>query len=53
MKIKLVKFQENDFEDYFSLVRNKKVMAQVTERSIPYEEAELNFQKILKRNKQV
>jgi [ribosomal protein S5]-alanine N-acetyltransferase len=51
MNIKLMKFQENDFKDYYSLVSNEKVMAQITERSIPLEEARLNYQKILQRNK--
>jgi [ribosomal protein S5]-alanine N-acetyltransferase len=51
MEMKLSKFKENDFNDYFSLVSNGKVMAQITERSIPYGEAQVNFQKIIDRNK--
>ena len=46
----LLKFQEDDFTDYFSLVSNEKMMAQITEYAIPFEEAQSNFQKLLKRN---
>ncbi len=49
--INLMKFQETDFKDYYSLVSNEKVMAQITERALPLEEARLNYQKILQRNK--
>ncbi|MDP4550100.1 GNAT family N-acetyltransferase [Alkalihalobacillus macyae] len=49
-KLKYVKFQANDFEDYFSLVSDKRVMAQITERAIPLEEAKSNFEKLLMRN---
>lgn len=35
---------------YFQLVSNEEVMAQITERSIPLEEAQANFQRLLKRN---
>ncbi|ETT86161.1 GNAT family N-acetyltransferase [Viridibacillus sp. FSL R5-0477] len=48
--LNLLKFQEVDFSDYFSLVSNEKVMAQITEYAIPFEEAQSNFQKLLKRN---
>jgi ribosomal-protein-alanine N-acetyltransferase len=48
--LNLLKFQEVDFTDYFSLVSNEKVMAQITEYAIPFEEAQFNFQKLLKRN---
>ncbi|KAA0955399.1 GNAT family N-acetyltransferase [Sporosarcina sp. ANT_H38] len=48
--LKLLKFQEGDFADYFSLVSNEKVMAQITEYAIPFEEAQFDFQKLLKRN---
>ena len=50
MKIMLSKFQNNDFTDYFSLVSNEKVMAQITERSTPFEEAQVNYQKLIERN---
>jgi len=48
--LNLLKFQEDDFTDYFSLVSNEKVMAQITEYAIPFEEAQFKFQKLLKRN---
>ncbi|WP_026909331.1 GNAT family N-acetyltransferase [Paucisalibacillus globulus] len=51
MELTLLKFQENDFDYYFRLVSNEKVMAQITERSIPYDEAQSNYIKLLKRNK--
>lgn len=47
----LKKFEPSDFNDYFSLVSNEKVMAFITERPIPIEEAQVNFQKLLDRNK--
>ena len=45
-----LKFQKVDFTDYFSLVSNERVMAQITEYAIPFEEAQFNFQKLIKRN---
>lgn len=48
--LNLVKFQIKDFEDYFSLVSDKRVMAQITERAIPLEEARSNYEKLLMRN---
>lgn len=50
MELKLLKFQEDDFDSYYSLVSNNNVMAQITERAIPYDEAKTNFQKLIKRN---
>lgn len=47
----LRKFEPGDFHDYFSLVSNEKVMAFITERPIPIEEAQVNFRKLLDRNK--
>lgn len=44
------KFEPTDFNLYFLLVSNEEVMAQITERSIPLEEAQANFKKLLKRN---
>lgn len=41
--LNLIKFIKDDFDDYFSLVSNDKVMAQITEYAIPFEEAQLNF----------
>ena len=49
-RLNLIKFIEDDFDDYFSLVSNQQVMAQITEYAIPFEEAQLNFQKLLIRN---
>ena len=50
MIINLYKFQEEDFDDYFRLVNNEKVMAQITERPISYKEAKINYQHVLERN---
>ncbi|PMC34844.1 GNAT family N-acetyltransferase [Bacillus sp. UMB0899] len=44
------KFKAKDFNDYFLLVSNEQVMAQITERAIPLEEARINYQKLLARN---
>lgn len=41
---------DEDFEDYFSLVANEKVMAMVTERAIPLEEARNDFKLLLYKN---
>lgn len=51
-RIYLEKFlSEEDFEYYFSLVNNEKVMAMVTERAIPLEEAKNDFTLLLDKNK--
>lgn len=42
---------DEDFEDYFSLVGNEKVMAMVTERSIPLDEAKSDFRLLLDKNR--
>ena len=44
------KFETKDFNDYFKLVSNEQVMAQITERAIPLDEAQGNYQKLLQRN---
>ncbi len=49
-KIHLEKFKMQDFPYYYRLVSDEKVMAQITERSIPLEEAQTNFETIVKRN---
>ncbi|MBM7554405.1 GNAT family N-acetyltransferase, partial [Thalassobacillus pellis] len=49
-RLQLTKFQKEDFEDYFKLVADIKVMAQITERAIPLEEAQVNYEKLLMRN---
>ncbi len=46
-----MKFQKDDFEDYYRLVSNESVMAQITERAIPLEEARSNYEKVLLSNK--
>ncbi|WP_018664252.1 GNAT family N-acetyltransferase [Heyndrickxia acidiproducens] len=51
-KIHLQKFEPGDFDDYFELFSNQDVMAMITERALPIEEAKQNFQKVLERNKQ-
>ncbi|MBS4196695.1 GNAT family N-acetyltransferase [Lederbergia citri] len=48
--IMIEKFQKKDFDDYFKLVSDERVMAQITERAIALEEAKVNFYKILERN---
>lgn len=49
-KLYFNKFEPTDFNLYFQLVSNEEVMAQITERSIPLEEAQANFKKLLKCN---
>ncbi|WP_454054868.1 GNAT family N-acetyltransferase [Clostridium sp. Marseille-Q7071] len=50
-RIYMQKFvSDKDFEDYFSLVANAKVMAMVTERAIPLEEARNDFKLLLCKN---
>ncbi|KIV76230.1 Acetyltransferase, GNAT family [Bacillus mycoides] len=44
------KFEATDFNLYFQLVSNKEVMAQITERALPLDEAQNDFKKLLKRN---
>lgn len=51
-QINLVKYDKGDFPSYYQLVSDLKVMAQITERAIPLEEAKTKFQKILVRNSQ-
>ncbi|WP_228272695.1 GNAT family N-acetyltransferase [Acinetobacter haemolyticus] len=50
MNIKLEKFHAQDFDDYYQLVGNEEVMAMITERAIPQEEAEQDFQLLLANN---
>ncbi|WP_435368165.1 GNAT family N-acetyltransferase [Sporosarcina luteola] len=49
-KLRLAKFKNDDFEKYYALVSNESVMAQITERAIPLDEAEVNYRKLLERN---
>lgn len=48
--LKFTKFTVNDFELYYSLVSNEKVMAMITEKAIPLEVARDKFNKVVKRN---
>lgn len=53
--MKTVLFQKlvsEDFEEYYRLVSDEQVMAQITERAIPRTEAMENYQKLLARNEQ-
>ncbi|CAG9620177.1 GNAT family N-acetyltransferase [Sutcliffiella rhizosphaerae] len=49
--LSFIKFEKSDFPDYYQLVSNEQVMAQITERAIPLEEAKADYEKLLKRNK--
>lgn len=50
MDITLEKFGPQDFGDYFRLVGNPKVMAMLTERTIPADEAQRDYEKLLAEN---
>ncbi|MGF9698962.1 MULTISPECIES: GNAT family N-acetyltransferase [Paenibacillus] len=45
-----VKYAETDFEDYYALVSNMEVMKQITERTLPEDEAKTQFQSMLDYN---
>ncbi|KFN03388.1 N-acetyltransferase [Bacillus clarus] len=49
-KLHFKKFEAIDFKHYFQLVSNEQVMAQITERTIPLEEAQSDYERLLKRN---
>ncbi|MEK7016089.1 GNAT family N-acetyltransferase [Bacillus sp. FSL R9-9410] len=49
-KLYFNKFEATDFNLYFQLVSNEEVMAQITERAIPLEEAQNDYEKLLQRN---
>lgn len=49
-KIYLEKFMPPDFDKYYELVGNEKVMSMITERAIPLEEAAKNFNSLLDNN---
>ncbi|MBX0355637.1 GNAT family N-acetyltransferase [Bacillus toyonensis] len=49
-KLYFTKYEATDFNQYFQLVSNEEVMAQITERAIPLDEAQNDFEKLLKRN---
>ncbi len=44
------KFEEIDFDLYFQLVANKGVIAQITELTIPFDAAQNDLTRLLKRN---
>lgn len=46
------KFTSKDFDAYYRLVSDERVMAQITERAIPKTEAEENYKKLLLRNQE-
>lgn len=50
MNFILNKFTATDFEDYYRLVGDEQVMAMITERAIPLEEAKSDFAKELIKN---
>lgn len=47
MDLLLVKFASQDFADYFRLVSDARVMAMITERAIPEDEARRDYQRLL------
>ncbi|MEX0136936.1 GNAT family N-acetyltransferase [Bacillus nitratireducens] len=49
-KLHFKKFEAADFNLYFQLVSNERVMAQITERAILLEEAQNDYEKLLRRN---
>lgn len=49
-KLHFKKFEATDFNIYFQLVSNERVMAQITERAILLEEAQNDYEKLLRRN---
>lgn len=51
LRLKLEKFTENDFSYYFELVSNQQVMEMITERAIPLEEAQGDFEKLMETNR--
>ena len=50
MNITYTKFQADSFQEYYRLVSDIRVMAQITERAFSPEEANDRFARILKRN---
>jgi len=51
VKFKIEKFSANDFQNYFELVNDEKVMQMITERPLELEEAIKDFEKLLENNK--
>lgn len=50
MDLILEKFRRDHFADYFRMVSNPKVMAMITERAIPADEAQRDYEKVLADN---
>lgn len=50
MTLQLKKFGPQDFNDYFRLVSDRRVMAMITERALPEEEARTDFNNLLENN---
>jgi len=50
LEFNLVKFSHNDFQHYFQLVNNEKVMEMITERPIEFDEAKNDFEKLIQNN---
>lgn len=50
LNIVLEKFSQQDFADYFKLVSNAQVMAMITERAVPHDEARRDYDQLLKDN---
>ena len=50
MRITLTKFGLSNFDDYLSLVSDAKVMAMITERAIPPDEAARDYKRIIEIN---
>lgn len=50
MNISLKKFGPSDFAEYFRLVSDPQVMAMITERAIPMDEARRDYEKLLTAN---
>ncbi|RWW92398.1 N-acetyltransferase [Flavobacterium cerinum] len=48
--MKLQKFTDIDFPNYFQLVNNEQVMEMITERSIQFGEAKKDYQELLENN---
>ncbi|MDO5615918.1 MAG: GNAT family N-acetyltransferase [Cruoricaptor ignavus] len=51
LEFKIEKFSKNDFQNYFELVNDIKVMEMITERPLELEEAKEDFEKLIKNNK--
>lgn len=49
--IKIEKFTSADFADYFRLVGDIHIMAMITERALPLEEAKTEFETLLENNR--